>query len=46
VSCRVRLSGTTGTAITFDYYDYGMDRVARLHANVARPEGPDWLEAV
>ena len=38
---QVRLS-----KIEFDYYDYGMDRVARFHANAGRAEFPDWLEVV
>ena len=38
---QVRLS-----KIEFDYHDYGMDRVARFHANAGRAEFPDWLEVV
>ena len=32
--------------LDFDFYEYGMNRVARFHANAARPEFPSWLETV
>jgi thiamine kinase-like enzyme len=32
--------------IDFDYFEYGMDRVARLHNNAARTEFPSWLQTV
>jgi thiamine kinase-like enzyme len=38
---QVRLS-----TIDFDFYEYGMNRVARFHANAARPEFPSWLATV
>ena len=38
---QVRLS-----KIDFDYYDYGMDRVARFRANAGKPDFPTWLAAV
>ena len=38
---QVRLS-----QIEFDYYDYGMDRVARFHANAGKPDFASWLAAV
>jgi thiamine kinase-like enzyme len=38
---QVRLS-----KIDFDFYEYGMNRVARFHANAARPEFSSWLATV
>jgi thiamine kinase-like enzyme len=32
--------------LDFDFYEYGMNRVARFHANAARPEFPSWLATV
>jgi thiamine kinase-like enzyme len=38
---QVRLS-----KLDFDFYDYGMNRVRRLHGNAASPAFPSWLETV
>lgn len=38
---QVRLS-----KIDFDFYEYGMNRVARLHTNASKPEFPSWLATV
>ena len=38
---QVRLS-----KIDFDFYEYGMNRVARFHANAAKPDFATWLEIV
>jgi thiamine kinase-like enzyme len=38
---QVRLS-----KLDFDFYDYGMNRVRRLHGNAANPAFPSWLETV
>ena len=38
---QVRLSN-----LDFDFYEYGMNRVARFHTNAARPEFPSWLATV
>jgi thiamine kinase-like enzyme len=32
--------------LDFDFYEYGMNRVARFRANAARPEFPSWLATV
>ncbi len=32
--------------LDFDFYEYGMNRVARFHTNAARPEFPSWLATV
>ena len=32
--------------LDFDFYEYGMNRVARFHANAARSEFPSWLATV
>jgi thiamine kinase-like enzyme len=32
--------------LDFDFYEYGMNRVRRLHENAAKPEFPSWLETV
>lgn len=32
--------------LDFDFYDYGMNRVRRLHENAANPAFPSWLETV
>jgi hypothetical protein len=38
---QVRLS-----KIDFDFYEYGMNRVARFHANAGKPDFPAWLAEV
>jgi thiamine kinase-like enzyme len=38
---QVRLS-----KLDFDFYEYGMNRVRRLHENAAKPAFPSWLETV
>ena len=38
---QVRLS-----KIDFDFYEYGMNRVARFHANAEKPDFPAWLAEV
>jgi thiamine kinase-like enzyme len=38
---QVRLS-----KLDFDFYEYGMNRVRRLHENAANPAFPSWLETV
>lgn len=38
---QVRLS-----KLDFDFHEYGMNRVRRLHENVAKPAFPSWLETV
>jgi thiamine kinase-like enzyme len=38
---QVRLS-----KIDFDFYEYGMNRIARFHANAGKPDFPAWLAAV
>ena len=32
--------------LDFDFYEYGMNRVARFHTNAAKPAFPSWLETV
>jgi thiamine kinase-like enzyme len=32
--------------LDFDFYEYGMNRVRRLHENAAKPAFPSWLETV
>ena len=32
--------------LDFDFYEYGMNRVRRLHENAANPAFPSWLETV
>jgi thiamine kinase-like enzyme len=32
--------------LDFDFFEYGMNRVARFHTNAARPEFPSWLATV
>jgi hypothetical protein len=32
--------------IDFDFFEYGMNRVSRFHANAERQEFPSWLAAV
>ena len=32
--------------LDFDFYEYGMNRVARFHTNAARPEFQSWLATV
>jgi thiamine kinase-like enzyme len=32
--------------LDFDFYEYGMNRVGRLHENAAKPAFPSWLETV
>ena len=32
--------------LDFDFYEYGMNRVARFHTNAAKPEFPSWLTTV
>jgi thiamine kinase-like enzyme len=32
--------------LDFDFYEYGMNRVRRLHENAAKPAFPSWLETI
>jgi thiamine kinase-like enzyme len=34
------------SALDFDFFEYGMNRVRRLHENAAKPAFPSWLETV